>query len=161
MSCFLSRFWIPKPWRSTRLPPVSPLPFPILSSLVHSWELEALGGQWYWWWQHSAPGRQYRAIHSTEQQHAYEQDFETDYAEYRVLHARVGAASQRFIELAAEMNSVQRGTPEHKVRRTGWTQAGFQVLLAINSLLIAHKYVCSMTKVTSKSVLREKLSLHN
>ncbi|KAF4018062.1 hypothetical protein G4228_009779 [Cervus hanglu yarkandensis] len=58
---------------------------------------------------------QYRAIHSAEQQHAYEQDFETDYAEYRILHARVGAASQRFIELAAEMNSVQRGTPEHKV----------------------------------------------
>uniref|UniRef100_A0AC11BI33 Elongation factor for RNA polymerase II 3 n=1 Tax=Ovis aries TaxID=9940 RepID=A0AC11BI33_SHEEP len=58
---------------------------------------------------------QYRAIHSAEQQHAYEQDFETDYAEYRILHARVGAASQRFIELAAEMNNVQRGTPEHKV----------------------------------------------
>ncbi|XP_040112590.1 RNA polymerase II elongation factor ELL3 isoform X1 [Oryx dammah] len=57
---------------------------------------------------------QYRAIHSAEQQHAYEQDFETDYAEYRLLHARVGAASQRFIELAAEMNNVQRGTPEHK-----------------------------------------------
>ncbi|XP_006878225.1 PREDICTED: RNA polymerase II elongation factor ELL3-like, partial [Chrysochloris asiatica] len=33
---------------------------------------------------------QYRAIHSAEQQQAYEQDFETDYAEYRVLHARVG-----------------------------------------------------------------------
>ncbi|XP_037358265.1 RNA polymerase II elongation factor ELL3 [Talpa occidentalis] len=58
---------------------------------------------------------QYRAIHSAEQQHAYEQDFETDYAEYRILHARVGAASQRFIELGAEIKRVQRGTPEHKV----------------------------------------------
>lgn len=59
---------------------------------------------------------QYRAIHSAEQQHAYEQDFETDYAEYRILHARVGAASQRFMELGAEIKRVQRGTPEHKVK---------------------------------------------
>ncbi|XP_036041959.1 RNA polymerase II elongation factor ELL3 [Onychomys torridus] len=58
---------------------------------------------------------QYRAIHSTEQQQAYEQDFETDYAEYRILHARVGAASQRFTELGAEIKTLQRGTPEHKV----------------------------------------------
>ncbi|XP_058150066.1 RNA polymerase II elongation factor ELL3 [Dasypus novemcinctus] len=58
---------------------------------------------------------QYRAIHTIEQQHAYEQDFERDYTEYRVLHARVGAASQRFIELGAEIKRVQRGTPEHKV----------------------------------------------
>ncbi|XP_014636147.1 PREDICTED: RNA polymerase II elongation factor ELL3 isoform X1 [Ceratotherium simum simum] len=58
---------------------------------------------------------QYRAIHTAEQQHAYEQDFETDYAEYRILHARVGAASQKFIELGAEIKRVQRGTPEHKV----------------------------------------------
>ncbi|KAB0401719.1 hypothetical protein E2I00_004992, partial [Balaenoptera physalus] len=59
--------------------------------------------------------RQYRAIHSAEQHHAYKQDFETDYAEYRTLHARVGAASQRFRELGAEMKSAQRGTPEHKM----------------------------------------------
>uniref|UniRef100_A0A8D2ER66 Elongation factor for RNA polymerase II 3 n=1 Tax=Theropithecus gelada TaxID=9565 RepID=A0A8D2ER66_THEGE len=58
---------------------------------------------------------QYRAIRSAEQQHAYEQDFETDYAEYRILHARVGTASQRFIELGAEIKRVQRGTPEYKV----------------------------------------------
>ncbi|XP_054988122.1 RNA polymerase II elongation factor ELL3 [Sorex araneus] len=58
---------------------------------------------------------QYTAIHSAEQQQAYEQDFETDYAEYRILHARVGAASQRFVELGAEIKRVQRGTPEHKV----------------------------------------------
>ncbi|XP_012865350.1 PREDICTED: RNA polymerase II elongation factor ELL3 [Dipodomys ordii] len=57
---------------------------------------------------------QYRAINSAEQQQAYEQDFETDYAEYRILHSRVGAASQRFIELGAEIKRVQRGTPEHK-----------------------------------------------
>lgn len=64
----------------------------------------------------SAPGRQYGAIHSTEQRHAYEKDFETDYAEYRILHARVGAASQKFMELGAEIKRVQRGTPEYKVR---------------------------------------------
>ncbi|XP_021081935.1 RNA polymerase II elongation factor ELL3 isoform X2 [Mesocricetus auratus] len=58
---------------------------------------------------------QYRAIHSAEQQQAYEQDFETDYAEYRILYARVGAASQRFTELGAEIKRLQRGTPEHKV----------------------------------------------
>ncbi|OBS78758.1 hypothetical protein A6R68_18843 [Neotoma lepida] len=58
---------------------------------------------------------QYRAIHSAEQQQAYEQDFETDYAEYRILHARVGAASQKFTELGAEIKRLQRGTPEHKV----------------------------------------------
>ncbi|XP_006883021.1 PREDICTED: RNA polymerase II elongation factor ELL3 [Elephantulus edwardii] len=58
---------------------------------------------------------QYRAIHNAEQQHAYEQDFETDYAEYRILHARVGAASQRFIELGAEIKRVERGSPEHKM----------------------------------------------
>uniref|UniRef100_A0A8C6QBD9 Elongation factor RNA polymerase II-like 3 n=1 Tax=Nannospalax galili TaxID=1026970 RepID=A0A8C6QBD9_NANGA len=58
---------------------------------------------------------QYRAINSAEQQQAYEQDFETDYAEYRILHARVGAASQRFIELGAEIKRLQRGTPEHKL----------------------------------------------
>ncbi|XP_004323424.1 RNA polymerase II elongation factor ELL3 isoform X1 [Tursiops truncatus] len=58
---------------------------------------------------------QYRAIHSAEQHHAYKQDFETDYAEYRTLHARVGAANQRFRELGAEMKSTQRGTPEYKM----------------------------------------------
>ncbi|CAH6787995.1 RNA polymerase II elongation factor ELL3 [Phodopus roborovskii] len=58
---------------------------------------------------------QYSAIHSAEQQQAYEQDFEADYAEYRILHARVGAASQRFTELGEEMKRLQRGTPEHKV----------------------------------------------
>ncbi|KAK1338998.1 LOW QUALITY PROTEIN: hypothetical protein QTO34_019667 [Cnephaeus nilssonii] len=58
---------------------------------------------------------QYGAIHTAEQQRAYEQDFERDYAEYRILHARFGAASQRFIELGAEIKKVQRGTPEHKV----------------------------------------------
>ncbi|XP_003791823.1 RNA polymerase II elongation factor ELL3 [Otolemur garnettii] len=58
---------------------------------------------------------QYKAIHNAEQQHAYERDFETDYAEYRILHARVGAASQRFVELGTEIKRVQRGTPEHKV----------------------------------------------
>ncbi|XP_053451720.1 RNA polymerase II elongation factor ELL3 isoform X2 [Nycticebus coucang] len=58
---------------------------------------------------------QYKAIHSAEQQHAYERDFETDYAEYRILHARVGATSQRFVELGTEIKRVQRGTPEHKV----------------------------------------------
>ncbi|XP_023613372.1 RNA polymerase II elongation factor ELL3 isoform X3 [Myotis lucifugus] len=57
---------------------------------------------------------QYGAIHTAEQQHAYEQDFERDYAEYRILHARFGAASQRFLELGAEIKRVQRGTPEHK-----------------------------------------------
>ncbi|XP_005381462.1 PREDICTED: RNA polymerase II elongation factor ELL3 [Chinchilla lanigera] len=56
----------------------------------------------------------YRTIQSTEQQRAYEQDFEADYAEYRILHARVGAASQRFIELGAEIKRAQPGTPEHK-----------------------------------------------
>ncbi|XP_033621179.1 RNA polymerase II elongation factor ELL3 [Fukomys damarensis] len=58
---------------------------------------------------------QYRTIRSTEQQRAYEQDFEADYAEYRILHARVGAASQRFIELGSEIKRTQPGTPEHKV----------------------------------------------
>ncbi|XP_045679772.1 RNA polymerase II elongation factor ELL3 isoform X1 [Phyllostomus hastatus] len=58
---------------------------------------------------------QYGAIHSAEQQHAYEKDFEADYVEYRILHARVGAVSQRFTELGAEIKRVQRGTPEHKV----------------------------------------------
>lgn len=38
-----------------------------------------------------------------------------DYTEYRILHARVGAASQRFRELGAEIKRVQQGTPEHKV----------------------------------------------
>ncbi|XP_051000452.1 RNA polymerase II elongation factor ELL3 isoform X2 [Acomys russatus] len=58
---------------------------------------------------------QYGAIHNAEQQQAYEQDFETDYAEYRILHARIGAASQRFTELGAEIKRLQRGTPEHKM----------------------------------------------
>ncbi|XP_078304694.1 RNA polymerase II elongation factor ELL3 isoform X2 [Panthera onca] len=58
---------------------------------------------------------QYTTIHSAEQQHVYEQDFEMDYTEYRILHARVGAASQRFRELGAEIKRVQQGTPEHKV----------------------------------------------
>lgn len=116
----------------------------------------SFGGQWYWRWQYSAPGRQYRAIHSAEQHHAYKQDFETDYAEYRTLHARVGAANQRFRELGAEMKSTQRGTPEYKVR-AGWAQAGPWALLAVNSWLTAHNPVCSTTNVISKPVLREKL----
>ncbi|KAM9068351.1 RNA polymerase II elongation factor ELL3 isoform 2-T4 [Sarcophilus harrisii] len=58
---------------------------------------------------------QYGVIHSTEQCRVYEQDFEADYAEYRALHARVGAVSRRFMQLGMEIKRVQRGTPEHKV----------------------------------------------
>ncbi|XP_056671982.1 RNA polymerase II elongation factor ELL3 [Monodelphis domestica] len=60
-------------------------------------------------------GRQYGAIHNAEQCHVYEKDFEADYAEYRALHARVGAVSRRFMQLGMEIKRVQRGTPEHKV----------------------------------------------
>ncbi|XP_043837207.1 RNA polymerase II elongation factor ELL3 [Dromiciops gliroides] len=58
---------------------------------------------------------QYGTIHSTEQCRVYEQDFEADYAEYRALHARVGAVSRRFMQLGMEIKRVQRDTPEHKV----------------------------------------------
>ncbi|XP_051833174.1 RNA polymerase II elongation factor ELL3 [Antechinus flavipes] len=58
---------------------------------------------------------QYGVIHNTEQCRVYEQDFEADYAEYRALHARVGAVSRRFMQLGMEIKRVQRGTPEHKV----------------------------------------------
>ncbi|XP_020864902.1 RNA polymerase II elongation factor ELL3 isoform X1 [Phascolarctos cinereus] len=59
---------------------------------------------------------QYGAIHSTEQCRVYERDFEADYAEYRTLHARVGAVSRKFMQLGMEIKRVQRGTPEHKVK---------------------------------------------
>ncbi|XP_044521017.1 RNA polymerase II elongation factor ELL3 [Gracilinanus agilis] len=58
---------------------------------------------------------QYGAIHNAEQCHVYEKDFEADYAEYRALHAHVGAVSRRFMQLGMEIKRVQRGTPEHKV----------------------------------------------
>ncbi|XP_074091370.1 RNA polymerase II elongation factor ELL3 isoform X2 [Macrotis lagotis] len=58
---------------------------------------------------------QYGTIHSAEQCRVYEQDFEADYAEYRALHAHVGAVSRRFMQLGMEIKRVPRGTPEHKV----------------------------------------------
>ncbi|XP_028926668.1 RNA polymerase II elongation factor ELL3 isoform X2 [Ornithorhynchus anatinus] len=58
---------------------------------------------------------QFGTIRDAEQRQAYAQAFGADYAEYRALHARVGAVSRRFTQLGAEMKRVQRGSPQHKV----------------------------------------------
>ncbi|XP_038606280.1 RNA polymerase II elongation factor ELL3 [Tachyglossus aculeatus] len=58
---------------------------------------------------------QFGTIRDAEQCQAYAQAFGADYAEYRALHARVGAVSRRFTQLGAEMKWVRRGSPQHKV----------------------------------------------
>ena len=56
---------------------------------------------------------QYRALHSAEQQQAYELDSKADCAEYSIHHARVRAASHKSTEQAVEMkrlHGVNSGT---------------------------------------------------
>lgn len=117
MSCFFSRFWIPAPEAYTRLPPVSLCHFNFIKPCAFlSWKL---WGQWYW--QHSALAIQGHpqcrtatclwAVGLWDRQ-----------AEYRILHARVGAASQRFRE---RQRWTMFSEELQNTARTGWTQAGF------------------------------------
>lgn len=59
--------------------------------------------------------RKYNAITALEQRQQYKEDFCAEYDEYRVLHDRIGAITEMFVQLGSKINTLSPGTQEYKV----------------------------------------------
>lgn len=60
--------------------------------------------------------RKYIAIASYEQRQSYKDDFNAEYDEYRILHARMESISRRFMELDAQRKLLTPGSEEYRVK---------------------------------------------
>lgn len=61
--------------------------------------------------------RTYSAISSSQQRQSYKQEFNQDYSEYRLLHARIDGVTQQFMELNTQLQQLSRESCKYKVRR--------------------------------------------
>lgn len=59
--------------------------------------------------------RKYITITALEQRQQYKDDFCSEYDEYRVLHDRIGAITEMFVQLGSKINMLSPGTQEYKV----------------------------------------------
>ncbi len=59
--------------------------------------------------------RKYTVISSQEQRQSYKNDFNTEYSEYRGLHARIESITRQFTILDSELKQLQQGTDKYKV----------------------------------------------
>lgn len=59
--------------------------------------------------------RKYIPLVSTDQRQSYKDDFNAEYDEYRLLHARVESITRRFTQLDARCRKLAPGTKEHQV----------------------------------------------
>lgn len=163
-SRFLNRLWIPKPWRGTRLPPVSSLPFLILSSLVHAiltctfWELGALGDggdtktkgdnltlcSWQAIWGHPQCRTATCLWEGFWDRLCW------------IPHPACSSWGCKPKVHRAGSRNQESSARNSRTQGKDWTQVRFPALLAANSLT-AYKPVCSVTKLPSQPVLREKL----
>lgn len=60
--------------------------------------------------------REYTVIGSSEQRQTYKNYFNTEYSEYRGLHARIEGITRQFTVLDTELKQLQQGTDKYKVR---------------------------------------------
>lgn len=66
---------------------------------------------------HAPPPRVYSEISSQQQRQSYKQEFNRDYSEYRLLHARIDSVTQQFMELNTQLQQLSRESCKYKVRR--------------------------------------------
>ncbi|XP_006876369.1 PREDICTED: RNA polymerase II elongation factor ELL [Chrysochloris asiatica] len=59
----------------------------------------------------------YAAISSSEQRQSYKNDFNSEYTEYRDLHARIERITRRFTQLDAQLRQLSQGSPEYETTR--------------------------------------------
>ncbi|XP_075405151.1 RNA polymerase II elongation factor ELL [Tenrec ecaudatus] len=59
----------------------------------------------------------YAAISSSEQRQSYKNDFNSEYSEYRDLHARIERITRRFTQLDAQLRQLSQGSPEYETTR--------------------------------------------
>ena len=59
--------------------------------------------------------RKYLPLVSGDQRQSYKDDFNAEYDEYRLLHARVESVTRRFSQLDAQCRKLVPGTKEHQV----------------------------------------------
>lgn len=59
--------------------------------------------------------RKYTVIDSPEQRQRYKNDFNSEYSEYRGLHARIEGITRQFTVLDNELKQLQPGTDKYKV----------------------------------------------
>lgn len=57
----------------------------------------------------------YLPLVSGDQRQSYKDDFNAEYDEYRLLHARVESVTRRFSQLDAQCRKLVPGTKEHQV----------------------------------------------
>ncbi|XP_014897624.1 RNA polymerase II elongation factor ELL [Poecilia latipinna] len=57
----------------------------------------------------------YSTVTTLEQRQLYHDDFCAEYDEYRVLHDRIGAITEMFIQLGSKINTLTPGTQEYKL----------------------------------------------
>lgn len=55
-------------------------------------------------------------ISSYQQRQSYKQEFNRDYSEYRLLHARIDGVTQQFLELNAQLQQLSRESCKYRVR---------------------------------------------
>lgn len=55
-------------------------------------------------------------ISSSHQRQSYKQEFNQDYSEYRLLHARIDGVTQQFMELNAQLQQLSRESCKYKVK---------------------------------------------
>ncbi|NXV92651.1 ELL2 factor, partial [Calonectris borealis] len=61
--------------------------------------------------------RKYIAIVSNEQRQSYKDDFNAEYDEYRILHARIESITRRFMKLDAQRKLLSPGSKEYQVKK--------------------------------------------
>lgn len=61
------------------------------------------------------PWSMYGPVMSLEQRHSYQEDFCSEYDEYKDLHSRIATITHMFVQLGSKIKSLSPGTPEHKV----------------------------------------------
>ncbi|XP_008822767.1 RNA polymerase II elongation factor ELL [Nannospalax galili] len=59
----------------------------------------------------------YAAISSSEQRQSYKNDFNSEYSEYRDLHARIEQITRRFTQLDAQLRQLTQGSEEYETTR--------------------------------------------
>lgn len=60
--------------------------------------------------------RTYSVISSSHQRQNYKQEFNQDYSEYRLLHARIDGVTQQFMELNTQLQQLSRESCKYKVK---------------------------------------------
>lgn len=64
-------------------------------------------------------------ISSYPQRQSYKHEFNQDYSEYRLLHARIDGVTQQFMELNAQLQQLSRESCKYKVKhqRFHWSRS--------------------------------------